>query len=62
MTAASRATQMPIINQLHIGVAATAGSTFACVVGDISGGAALVVKVNTDSGPNAGLVILTPQK
>jgi hypothetical protein len=49
-----------MIIQTQIGVIADAASTRPG--SDISTGDVLVLKADTDSGPNAGSVILTPQK
>jgi len=65
--AAIRARQMPMISQAQFGVVAS-GTGFAWADGDchaalaMTSGVALVLKVNTASSPDTGLVILTPQK
>jgi hypothetical protein len=51
---------MPMIVRTQIGAIADAASTRSR--GDTSTGDVSVLKVDTDSGPTAGLVILTPQK
>lgn len=51
---------MPMIVQTQIGVITDAASTRPG--SDISTGDVLVLKVDSDSGPTAGSVILTPQK
>ena len=58
---------MPMISQAQFGVVAS-GTGFAWADGDcqaspaMTSGTALVLKVNTDSSPDTGLVIVTPQK